>query len=454
MAIVEGTEASELINQLDGVTNSNDRIYGYGGMDTIYGFDGDDEIYGGEGDDSIYGFADNDVLKGGGGADHLYGGPGTDWASYLDAPTGVTVSLYPWGGEGTGFAAGDTFDNIENLSGSIYGDFLSGDDGVNTLAGQDGNDWLQGRDGADRLEGGTGTYDTASYYVSPVGVFVSLVTGMGFNGHAEGDRLNGIENLAGSGSRDDLLVGNDTGNSLWGNGGNDNLKGGGGVDVLSGALGDDTLDGGTGRDWLYGGPDNDTYIVDDAFDHAVESGGEGSDTVRASVSYTLFAGEDIEFLTTTSDTGTAAINLTGNNTTNVVRGNNGNNTLNGGDGNDELNGLGGQDWFLFNTPLNATLNVDRIVNFNVTDDTIRLDATIFSSGLTPDNSVGGSQFYVGAAAEDAGDRIIYNNATGAVYYDSDGTGTNAQIQFAQLDAGLADPTDINPLTHFDFFVVA
>jgi serralysin len=136
------------------------------------------------------------------------------------------------------------------------------------------------------------------------------------------------------------------------------------------------------------------------------------------------------------------------------RGNNGNNTVNGGHGNDELTGLGGMDWFLFDTPLDAMFNVDRITDFNVTNDTIRLDATIFSSSLTPDNSVAGSQFVIGTAALDAGDRIIYNNATGVVLYDSDGTGATAAIQFAQLSAGLADPTDIDPLTNFDFFVVA
>ena len=39
------------------------------------------------------------------------------------------------------------------------------------------------------------------------------------------------------------------------------------------------------------------------------------------------------------------------------------------------------------------------------------------------------------------------SVTGAVYYDSDGTGGVAQIQFAQLDPGLV-------LTNHDFFVVA
>jgi serralysin len=138
----------------------------------------------------------------------------------------------------------------------------------------------------------------------------------------------------------------------------------------------------------------------------------------------------------------------------VVRGNAGANVLNGGDGNDELTGLGGEDLFLFNTPLDATFNVDTITDFNVADDTIRLDATIFSSGLTSNNSVASSQFIVGTAALDANHRIIYDNASGDVFYDSDGTGPTAAIRFARLSAGLSDPTDLDPLTNFDFFVIA
>ena len=97
--------------------------------------------------------------------------------------------------------------------------------------------------------------------------------------------------------------------------------------------------------------------------------------------------------------------------------------------------------------MSAAFNIDEITDFNVADDTVRLDDDIFSSDLLANNSVAGSQFVIGAAALDAGDRIIYNSATGAVYYDSDGTGAAAQIQFAELSPGLA-------LTNFDFLVVA
>ena len=111
----------------------------------------------------------------------------------------------------------------------------------------------------------------------------------------------------------------------------------------------------------------------------------------------------------------AAISLTGNANGNVVTGNNGDNVIAGGDGNDELTGLGGQDSFRFDTALSEDFNLDVITDFDAADDTIRLDDDIFSSDLLANNSVAGSQFVIGATALDAGDRVIYNSVTGAVY---------------------------------------
>jgi Ca2+-binding RTX toxin-like protein len=196
---------------------------------------------------------------------------------------------------------------------------------------------------------------------------------------------------------------------------------------------------------MIGGFGNDTYTVDHWWDVASESGGQGVDVVRTSTSYALTAGSDIEVLETTNQNGTAALVLLGNANGNVIRGNNGDNVIAGGDGNDELTGFGGQDAFLFSTALNEAFNVDVITDFDVVDDTIRLDQDIFSSSLGLGNIADG-EFVIGAAAQDANDRIIYDSNTGALYYDADGAGGNAAVQFAQLGAGLA-------LTHLDFLVV-
>jgi Ca2+-binding RTX toxin-like protein len=467
-------------NELSG-GGGDDVLEGGGGVDTLNGEADNDILKGGGGADTLNGGGGADTLKGGGGADTLNGGNGNDTASYDDSADGVWVLLYTDEAAG-GDAEGDELNNIENVTGSDHADVLWGDDGANVLRGMDGSDMLKGWGGADTLDAGSGDdllagggggdtlnggngNDTAEYTDSPSGVSLWLSGGQaGDGGYAQGDTLTSIENLTGS-AHGDFLNGNDGNNllrgldgndTLWGYGGADTLNAGGGSDWLLGGNGSDTLrgengndylDGGSGADTLVGGSGNDGYGVDSAGDEITEAGGQGTDEVYTSVSWTLTPGADVEILRTTSDAGVGAINLTGNASGNVVRGNNGANVLNGGNGNDELTGLAGADSFLFNTALNAATNVDVITDFSVADDTIRLDDDIFSSGLTPNNSVAGSQFVIAAEALEASHRIIYNDETGAVLYDSDGAGGADAIQFAWLSAGLA-------LTNFDFLVVA
>ncbi len=104
-----------------------------------------------------------------------------------------------------------------------------------------GNDILVGGGGGDRLDGGAGI-DTASYANAPMGVTVSLATGLGTAGEAQGDRLVAIENLEGS-PFNDTLVGDRQDNVLLGRGGNDTLIGGLGNDILQGGPGNNRLVG-------------------------------------------------------------------------------------------------------------------------------------------------------------------------------------------------------------------
>ena len=94
------------------------------------------------------------------------------------------------------------------------------------------DDIIIGGIGADDIHGGNGT-DDASYDDSHAGVTVSLLSGTGSGGTAQGDTLVLIENLTGS-SHDDILVGDDNDNVISGLGGNDSLKGSGGDDTLYG----------------------------------------------------------------------------------------------------------------------------------------------------------------------------------------------------------------------------
>lgn len=120
----------------------------------------------------------------------------------------------------------------------------------------------------------------------------------------------------------------------------------------------------------------------------------------------------------------------------------GNDTLWGGEGVDTLTGGSGKDLFVFDAPFAGA--VDRITDFSPVDDTIRLENGIFT-GLAG-GALASSAFHIGSQAADASDRIIYDAASGALYFDPDGTGGAAQQQFAQMSSKLA-------LTNADFSVV-
>ena len=44
-------------------------------------------------------------------------------------------------------------------------------------------------------------------------------------------------------------------------------------------------------------------------------------------------------------------------------------------------------------------------------------------------------FHVGTSAGNADDRIVYDQATGKIFYDADGSGAGAAILFATVTAG-------------------
>ncbi|WP_246745795.1 calcium-binding protein [Ciceribacter sp. L1K22] len=128
--------------------------------------------------------------------------------------------------------------------------------------------------------------------------------------------------------------------TVYGEDGNDTLKGGSGAETLDGGAGDDILNGGGGADILIGGTGDDIYYVDTAGDGVLENTGEGTDTINASISYTLTA--NVEHLVLT---GSGNLNGTGNALDNTITGNSGNNVLNGGAGADTMTGGSGNDTY-------------------------------------------------------------------------------------------------------------
>jgi Ca2+-binding RTX toxin-like protein len=283
---------------------------------------------GNTGNNTLTGNTGNNELNGGSGSDTLVGGAGND--TYVVDETGdivielavanidtvqsaITYSLVDT--DGVGANGG----NVENLvltgsagingTGNALANSLTGNNGNNILLGGFGNDVLNGGEGDDFLDGGSGS-DRASYAGATAGVQVNLgIAGVQTTGMGD-DTLVAIENVSGS-SYDDTLIG-DTLNNV--------------------------LDGGSGLDMLIGGLGDDIYVVDSLGDVVVEEAGEGTDLVRAMLSYRL--GDNVDNL---SLLGTGNFAAVGNSLANALIGNGGRNLLIGFAGNDTLDGGAGAD---------------------------------------------------------------------------------------------------------------
>ena len=114
----------------------------------------------------------------------------------------------------------------------------------------------------------------------------------------------------------------------------------------------------------------------------------------------------------------------------------GSDLLDGGLGADILVGGSGEDSFRFSTEL-VDGNIDRIRDFDVTEDLILLDSFIFTeAGGVGALSFGAFHSSSTGVSRDADDRIIYNTRDGSLSYDADGTGEIEAVQFAQLSRNL------------------
>jgi Ca2+-binding RTX toxin-like protein len=134
--------------------------------------------------------------------------------------------------------------------------------------------------------------------------------------------------------------------------------------------------------------------------------------------------------------------LIGSASNDILTGADGNDTLIGGAGADSLTGGLGLDTFVFNSPIEG---LDIINDFSVTDDTIQVSASGFGGGLVAGTLLV-DQFVIGSAASTADHRFIYDNNTGALFFDADGNGSGLAVQIASLSTGLA-------MTNADFIVV-
>jgi len=223
------------------------------------------------------------------------------------------------------------------------------------------------------------------------------------------------------------------------------------ANVLVGNAGDNRLDGGAGPDTLSGGRGDDSYVVDSRWDTVIEWLSAGTDTVLSGVSQMLDGplgpwlpglslsartfnfwhtqfGNSLENLALTGADDTDG---SGNALNNRIEGNAGDNRLSGGAGNDTLAGGAGLDVFRFDTTLNPAYNLDSVTDFSPAEDSIELENAVFAR-LAATGVLAAGRFSATGAAADADDFLVYDGTTGALYYDADGNGAGAAVQFAQL----------------------
>ncbi|WP_146348403.1 M10 family metallopeptidase C-terminal domain-containing protein [Phaeobacter marinintestinus] len=428
------------------VISGFENVYGSDHADDLTGNTGANQLIGGAGADTLRGGDGDDLLRGDAGADVLEGGNDSDWVLYYGSSAGVTVDLTEVGGfqsASGGDAQGDVISGFEHVWGSDHADDLTGNADDNYLLGRDGDDDLDGGAGDDTMRGGLGgdtleggdDTDLIAYNTSTAGVTVNLTEVAGVQsasgGTADGDVISGFENVAGS-DHADVLTGNDGANVMLGLDGADTMDGGGGDDILRGGAGADTMEGGTGNDWVQyaGSASGITVDLTEVAGFQSAIGGDADGDVISGFEHVFGSdhGDD----------------LTGNDTGNVLIGGDGDDMINGGLGTDYLRGDAGADGFMFNTDLAD--NIDTIADFSVGEDTIHLNNAIFS-GLEV-GALAASAFTANLTgeAETSDTRIIYQTDTGNLYYDTDGLGGAAAVQFATL-------TGTPALTQDDFVVV-
>ncbi|MGJ0486227.1 MAG: calcium-binding protein [Methylomicrobium sp.] len=379
----------------------------------------DNAFTGNSNDNTLTGLAGKDTLDGGLGIDMLIGGIGND--TYI-VDTLLDTALEAEG-EGIDTIKSDLTwilaANLDNLTltgaaaidgtGNLLDNVIIGNAADNTLTALEGNDTLDGGAGADTLLGGMGN-DT--YAVDNTGDWVIESVNEGTDTVKSSITYmltDNVENLAltdpalNSGLAPANIdgTGNVLDNILFGNSGNN---------TLTGLEGNDTLDGGAGADTLIGGTGDDSYVVDNVGDVVVELVGEGVDSVKSSISYTLTG--NVEHLTLT---GTTSIDGTGNAQDNSIAGNSGNNRLDGGAGVDVLAGGAGNDTYIVDNTADAVIELagagtdsvfssaDYALSDNVEILTLTGTADINAIGNALDNTLAGNSadnLLIGLAGND------------------------------------------------------
>ena len=426
--------------------NGDDIIDGQGGDDWIAGNEGDDTLYGGSGNDKVYDGAGDDTVFGGDGTDTFYSGGGADQydgggskhdgVNYTLATQGVTVDLTDVANN-KGCAAGDTYTNIEKITGSLHDDVLVGDGVVYKLIGGNGDDeivsgsrnnLLTGGNGADTFVFNTGS-KTDRVKDFTTGKDILDVSGWGVTSFADltvddssgnvfvsfgadSVRVDGISSVNDLTDADFVFGtggGSDVGGDILGTSANDIIDGSFTGDLEGDVVTDngDTIYAGAGIDKVYDGAGDDTVFGGDGTDTFYSGGGadqyDGGGSKHDGVNYTLATqGVTVDLTDVANNKGCAAGDtytniekitgslhddvLVGDGVVYKLIGGNGDDEIVSGSRNNLLTGGNGADTFVFNTGSKT----DRVKDFTTGKDILDVSGwgvTSFAD-LTVDDSSG------------------------------------------------------------------
>jgi Ca2+-binding RTX toxin-like protein len=292
---------------------------------------------------------------------------------------------------GNGFA--------QRITGTHGANVLNGGGGGDTLVGMMGDDTYLVNDPRDRIVEANGEGLDTVYTITSYNLGEDEVEVLSTVYHVDTTPID--------------LIGNFASQRVIGNYGANVLNGGsGGIDTLIGLFGDDT------------------YAVGDSRTVVIERAGQGFDVLVTSVNFLLSPDAEIEVFAAQDRSSSVGIRLGGNGYAQTIAGTEGADTIAGGGGADLLIGGGGTDRFdleIGTTPSGSpsiadfSSGVDRLgIIGRASDLGDRLDA---------------AEFVVGAAATTAAHRIVYDQATGGLFYDADGSGGGGSVLIARLTAG-------------------
>jgi Ca2+-binding RTX toxin-like protein len=451
--------------------------------DVLRAGDTGSQLAGGAGDDTLAGGAGNDILEGGSGVDHF---------AFDQAPGAANADTI------ADFVSGTDQIRLDAavMTGlGATGRFSAGDARFHAgAAAHDADDrviW----DGTSLWYDADGTGAQAMQRIVSLGSVSFVATDIAVDNGSPGGTILGTEGddtLDGTGGNDtisafggddfvtaregnDSLDGGSGHDRLWADSGDDFLTGGAGNDLLVGQGGNDTQLGGEGDDTFYGG-----IAPQGQFGHDSLDGGSGIDLLDYTRT-SIWSGVTIDLgagALTGGDqggTGSATVagienvvasgladRIVGSAAANMLDGYDGRDTLEGGAGDDTLFGSFSDDWLIGgdgNDWLDGghesdtltggagaddfaftTDGVDAITDFASALDELRFEGTTFTRIGASDFGAGDARFHAAAGAtsgQDADDRVIYNTTTGEVFYDADGSGSQASRLVARLQPGAA-----------------